>query len=287
MIIPIDFLRHEPILSENFPFDEFPFEISIVDLIKLYSSDMEKLHYIRQKFYLTEEEKEMYNQLTGIVNTINVHFSSQIEDSEVVYNSAEVNQSKEIFNSTDIQNSSLVVAGNTVQNSSQIFLSSFIFNCKKIINSTTITESQNVVEGYFINFSKNIYHSQNISNSSEVFDSKNIEDSYFCTNCNNIKHCMFCEDLTDSEYYLFNKPIDPQIFEIIKKQYKNLLDIYLKFTSGWPVTLNTPEVPTIDRMWVRYYETVPEKFWKWVRTLPEYNSDFMFHLTTLPDFLDK
>ena len=279
MIIPIDFLKREPILSETFPFDKFPIEISTLDLIKLYSSDTEMLHYIRQKFYLTEEEKEVYNQLTGVVNIANVHFSSQIENSEIVYNSTEVNQSKEIFNSTDVQNSSLVVAGNTVQNSTQIFLSSFIFNCKKIINSTTITESQSIVEGYFTNFSKNIYRSQNISNSSEVFDSKNIEDSYFCTNCNNIKHCMFCENLTDSEYCLFNKPVDPQIFEIIKKQYKNLLDVYLKFTSGWPVTLNTPEVPVIDRVWVRYYETIPEKFWKWVRTLPEYTSEFMFHLT--------
>jgi hypothetical protein len=87
---------------------------------------------------------------------------------------------------------------------------------------------------------------------------------------------------------IFNQQVTPTQFEAIKKQLLTILGEYLlNYVDEWPVDLIIAEVPKINRKFQQHYQAIPSKFWKWLKTLPNYSSQQMFHLTCLPEFLTK
>ena len=285
MLIPTNFLKHDSVLH-SLPYEDKEY-YSINELLQLTKDDKEKLYYVKEQFHFSQANNELYLQLLNIQSSQDVLYSKDIIHSQSIFNSENVNNSKSIHKSTEIKNSEVVVGSDVVNNSSQVFLSSFVDNSNKITSSLTVDNSTNIVHSQFIVNSSNVYESTNVIDSNIVFRGVNLEDCYFCNNSKDLKHCICCSGVSGGEYLIFNTKVDTKMFEIIKKQFVSMMDCLLKFTNGWPVVLTTAETPVIDRNFVRHYETIPQKFWKWVKTLPNYSDTHMFYLTSLPEFLTK
>ena len=284
MLIPINHLVKNPVLSK-LTYDKA--EYSISELLDLAKGDKNILYYLKDQYMFTEADKDLYNIFLQIANSDNILYSNQVTDSKYIYHSENVVNSNNIHNSTEVDNSNIVIGSDVVSNSSQVFLSSFIDNCQKVESSLTVNDSINIIHSRFIIKSKNIYESNNIIDSNIIFRGLNLEDCYFCNDAKNLKHCICCCGISNEEYLIFNKKVDEKLFEVIKKQFLTIMDCLLKYTYGWPVDFLIAETPVIDRNFVRHYETIPPKFWKWVKTLPNYSDEFMFYLTSLPEFLTK
>jgi hypothetical protein len=239
--------------------------------------------------YLTpnEEEVMLYHQVLGNENNDTILDCHRTKNSQRVFYSSDINKCKDIHKSQEISESEVVINSSTVENSAQIFLSEFIYSSIKVINSRNINYSTNIIDSTYVVHSKNVYKGNLISYSSEIYKSLNLEDCYLCSDCSNLKHCFGCQGLEDVEYYIFNKSVGKEHFEIIKKQYLSFIDCLLKYVDNWPVDIISTEIPRIDRKFPRHYQTLPSKFWKWVKTLPNYSDEAMFNLTCLPEFLTK
>ena len=285
MLIPFNFLRDDKILS-TLQYEENEF-YSVSDLLNLAKNESKILHYIKEQFRFDQQDLDLYYNLLNVKSSDNIIYSKNIDNSKFVFNSEDVVNGKNIYNSSDVVDSEIIVGCDVISNSTQIFLSSFIDKSQKIASSLTVNNSTNIVCSKFVINSKNVYEGINIIDSNIIFRSTNVEDCYFCNDCKNIKHCICCGGQIDGEYLIFNKKVDAKMFEIIKKQFMSMMDCLLKFTYGWPIDFVVPETPIIDKNFVRHYETIPPKFWKWVKTLPNYSDEFMFYLTSLPEFLTK
>jgi hypothetical protein len=96
---------------------------------------------------------------------------------------------------------------------------------------------------------------------------------------------MFCDGLEDAEYCIFNVPIDKERYEIIEKQYKKYLTELLAFVRDWPEELATNEIVLPTKKFDDWYYPISEKFWKWARTLPGFDSVILYRITLLSDFI--
>jgi hypothetical protein len=285
MLIPFNFLQDDKILSTlQYKENEF---YSVSDLLYLAKDESKILYYIKEQFRFDSQDLDLYHNLLNVKSSDNIMYSKNVDNSKFVFNSEDVVNSKNIHNSSDVGNCEIVVGCDVISDSTQAFLSSFVDKSHKVTSSLTVSSSTNIVCSKFVINSKNIYEGTNVIDSNIIFRSVNVEDCYFCNDCKNVKHCICCSGQTDAEYLVFNKKVDEKMFEIIKKQFTSMMDCLLKFTYGWPVDFTAPEFPIIDRNFVRHYETIPPKFWKWVKTLPNYSDEFMFYLTSLPEFLTK
>jgi hypothetical protein len=133
--------------------------------------------------------------------------------------------------------------------------------------------------------SKSVIDSFSVFDSSEIINCSNVFESYFCKDSMGIKHCMFCQDIEDAEYCIFNKPIDKKYFELIEKQYLKYLTELLDFIRDWPkdLTVRSGETPT--RKFDDWYHSISPRFWKWARTLPNFDAMLLYNITMLPQIL--
>ena len=239
--------------------------------------------------YLTpnEEEKALYHNILHNENNSDILDCDNTCNSTRIFNSSHIENSKDVHSSKDIKNSNVVINSESVENSGQVFLSEFVYDSNKVLNSNNVNKSVSIIDSTYVVRSHNIYMSNLITGCAEIYKGINLEDCFFCKECSNIKHCFGCYGLKEGEYYIFNKQVSPEHFEIIKKQYLSIMTMILKYVDSWPIDIIYVEIPKINRKFPQHYETIPAKFWKWVKTLPNYSDKHMHYLTFLPEFLTK
>ena len=96
---------------------------------------------------------------------------------------------------------------------------------------------------------------------------------------------MFCDGVEDVEYYIFNQQIDKERYKMLEKQYKKYIDGLLEFVSDWPSELVSATYCAPTLRFDDWYHSIPTKFWKWARTLPGYDSMFLYNMTMFPEIL--
>lgn len=246
------------------------------------------LHWCRDNFTLTKEEEEkFYFKPLNIINSNHIERSQNVLDSNYIVRCENVECSSNIFSSNNIRNSQNIVSCDEIENSKSVFNSSFVYDSQKIIDSVNVNNSTNIISSKYIIKSANIYQSSSVSRSGEIYKGNALKDCYFCRECSNLKNAFFCVGITDQENVLFNKPIDADELQIIKKQYNSIMKELLCYVKEWPEEIFTFTIPTVDLNFLNHYSTIKDKFWKWVKTLPNYSDEFMFYLTSLPEFLTK
>lgn len=151
--------------------------------------------------------------------------------------------------------------------------------------SQNVENSRNIVRGTTIFDSSSVFDSKAVLSSREIRNSSNVTDSAFCANCKNIKNCLFCFDLSDQAFQIFNTPIDPTRFAIIKAQYIKLLSEELNFIKEWPDNPLKAIIPQVIERFDRHYQVLSDKFWRWIKTLPGYDENLLYQITFLPQLL--
>lgn len=265
----------------------YPNGAEMIDIIQDSHISKEMLHWGKKTLTYTPEELEAYNKSCDIVNSDKIWYSSKIYDSEYIVRSKEVSSSKHIFHGNDITNSIDIVRSENVENSKQIFDSLMIEECEKVVAGKNISFSVNVCESNMVIKSRNIIGSDNIFNSSEIFKCFNTSYSHFCQNCKNIKHCMFCKDLENVEYCIFNQQIDKDQYDYFVKQYDKYIKELLNFVLEWPEELVEEKTISYTRKINVWFLSLAPKFWKWVVTLPNFDSMILYNITLLPEILQN
>ena len=241
------------------------------------------LHWGYQWLDPNEEEIAAYWKRVDVVDSEGVFESEHILNSLLVSKSTRINTCQEIYNSEDITQSQYVVGSQFVDESTNIGTSSFVNNSYAILLSKNIENSTEVLESTNIYNSKGIFQSNDILNGHSVWKSTNLTDCSFCFECANLKNSLFCIQQNDNEYLLFNKPIDKSRFEIIYKQYQKYASFYITLTTGWNV--HNGDLPIKIYDYRKHTGEITESFWKWVETLPGYDSQILYSLTFNSRFL--
>lgn len=209
-------------------------------------------------------------------NNYIVSFSNKITQSRFVHNSVNVDSSSNVSNSQNVNNSNL------------IFNSNFITDSTQVSESSNINESFNTVLSSSIFASKNIFNSFDICESSELLRCKNTSSSYFCSDCVEIQDCMFCfglnKSLDSAQYHLFNKPIDEKRFGYILRRYKQF-ELELLYVDSWPDEIVVPITLRPLYNFNTHYKNIPQVFWDWAKTLPNYDPMILYNITMNPLFL--
>lgn len=214
-----------------------------------------------------------------------IYQSDNIINSQIIVESENIKNSSHIFYSTNVEDSKDIVESDEVTNCKQVFLSSMIENSEKIAKSLNVSNSKNICESSMISESIDVFKSTNVFESKQIERSKNITDCFFVAQCDNLAHSLFCFDQHDNQHLLFNQPIDPMRFELIKKQYNKYFRDYLCFATGWYRELATAAVPKIHYNFNSHYNIISEKFWTWVESLPNFDKQILYSITINTRFL--
>lgn len=266
----------------------FPNGGELMDVIQHRFVHPETLHWGFANLITTQEEREAYYKKLAINvdNYFTVYECDHIEGGEYITRSSHIKNSNYIFSCKEVVDSNNVSSSDSVERSNQIFNSEFVYDSEKVYQSKNITQSLNVINSDYVVRSSSIMNATNINNSHYVHGltigrTKQVKDSMFITECVNVKKCLFCSEIKDREYMLFNKPVDPDEFELISNQLKNILAGWqAEFVKGeWPEGTIPLDSPQIQRNIMRQFAQLPEKFWRWVKTLPNYDSMVLYAVT--------
>lgn len=263
----------------------YPQGAEMIDIIRDRHIAKDFLHWGREHLAHSTEELKAYCESCSIVNSNDFWYSTNIENSRFIVKSKEIKNSERVFYSSDVENSLDIVHGETVEDSAQIFSSSLVSDSKMIAHCNNVSQSKNICFSTMIMNSVNIRESKSVFDSSEIINGVNVSDSYFCSNCENIRHCMFCDGIKDVEYYLFNQPTTKERFEFFVRQYKKFMNTLLCFTPEWPSDITATCAPALTLRPDFWYEPISDKFWKWARTLPNFDSMFVYKMTMLKKIL--
>lgn len=214
-----------------------------------------------------------------------IYNSADVIDSNIVVESQKISGSRHIFYSSDVIDSIEVVGSNIIKNSKQIFSSSIVTNSNKVYKSSNVNDSENIVGSTTIINGRSLIDSMLCFDCSEVVDSKSLENCFFCFDCMDSTNLMFCNGLKNSEYCIFNKPIGKRQFDLFARQYRDFMTDMLAFAREWPNESAKAEAPFIHMNFKLWYDPISKEFWKWVRTLPNFDSMMVYNMTMLPDFL--
>lgn len=263
----------------------YPNGAEMADIIRDKHISKEFLHWGREHLTHSPEELEIYAQACNVVNTDGYWYSQDVRDSKYVIKSKQVAASVGVFNSNDIVNSSDIVDSESILDSKQVFGSSMVDDSEKVYKGQNVTRSVNICNSTMVADSKNVIDSCGIFDSSEIIRCLNVSDSHFCQDCKEIKYCMFCNELEEAEYCLFNKPVEKKHYELFEKQYLKYLTERLDFVREWPEDLLATISVTPTRKFDDWYHPISPRFWKWARTLPNFDPMFLYNITMLPEIL--
>lgn len=287
MFITANLLREYKACKQGIRYIErfYPAGAEMIDIIKDKHIPKEMLHWGREHLSSTPEELQAYCAVCNIIDSEGFWYSTDVINSKYIVKSKNVKDSRSIFESSDITYCQDVTNTEDAENSSLIFHSTMIDSCTKVYKGNNIVASINICNSTMVARSKNVFGSNTIFDSSEIIRCNTVTNSHFCQDCKDIDHCLFCEGLTGVEYYIFNKPVDKNLYEMFEKQYKKYMTAQLDFISDWPKDLivNTHIAPT--RKFDDWFHPISEKFWKWTRTLPNFDSMLIYNITMLPENL--
>ena len=287
MVVTAELLSNFTGIEKIVPYFEkmYPNGASLIDIINTKNINKQFLHWLKEHFSFSERELRAYAEACCIHNCDGYWYSENAINSTYVIHSKNVQDSRGVFHSTDITKSTDVVNCESVDNCTQVFFSNMVDECKKILRSANATRSFVICDATGIIGSKNIINSSSVFNSSEIINSTNVSNSHFCQNCKNIKHCLFCLDLENAEYHIFNQPIEKEWYEQFERQYEKYQTADLEFVEEWPEDLLSSAVGITNKSFDNWFVKVSERFWKWARTLPGFDSMLIYEITMLPDIL--
>jgi hypothetical protein len=75
------------------------------------------------------------------------------------------------------------------------------------------------------------------------------------------------------------------MYELFEMQYLKYMSTHLSFIAEWPENLVVGIHVTPTRKFDDWYHSIPKKFWKWMRTLPGFDSMLIYTITMLPEIL--
>lgn len=219
--------------------------------------------------------------MSDFIGCSNYYNCQNIQDSQYIVHSSDVDFSSFVHDSTSISHSTDVYKSDDVTNSLRIFESEFVYSSEKVFGANNIEDSHNIVISKGIYNSCNIYSCSNIMASGELRFCENITASNFCVDSKDLKNCLFCYELEGKEYHIFNQPIDKARFEAILKQYQRIMGgLELDYMrEPWPESMLTPSLPSPFAYFNKHYLQLPDKFWKWVQTVPGYDADLLYKMT--------
>lgn len=271
----------------------FPEGAELIDIINHKYTTYGALHWGFNHLVTSLEEQQAYWEKVKVdTPTIwTIYESDNITDSSYVSRSSHVYNSEYVFSSKEVTDCNSILSSDHVERSRQIMNSEFCYDSNKVFQGRNINNSHNIINSDYV------VNSNCVINSSLVVDSFCIGDwlgrtsqitaSWFVTNCKNMDHCLFCSQEENGKYLLFNKPIAPEQFELIKKQLASILrDWEPTYTAEeWPSEIIPMESPRLQRNPIKQYEHLPEAFWRWVTTLPNYDPTILYSITFNPQLL--
>lgn len=262
-----------------------PNGFTIPEFLALKEAPSDYIHWVFERIISTEEELALYTAKMNIVNSKHYYYAENIENCEFIVKSKNIKNCTRVFSSKQIENSTEIAESEDVENSSIIFNSTFINNGTKIDHSSNIANASNVYRSFGVVNSKNIFESTDVFGSYDLIRCNSATNCYFCVDCSSIANCMFCSNITDAEYHIFNKPVTKERYEFFVAQYQKYWNGELAFIEEWPSDLTKSFWirPTLD--FSKWYAPIPEKFWKWTKTLPGYDSFVLYEMTMLPEIL--
>ena len=262
----------------------FPNGGELSEVIQHKYINTEFLHWGYTHLIVSDKERELYWDKVGVDKESRgtCYISSNVINSHYVSRANNVENSEYVFVSESVYDSEVVFGCTNVENSGEIYDSEFIEDCRRVNNSRNVVRSNNIAASTFVVDSNSIINSSIITNSSYVggLSSARVSDSAFIDNCEDIDHCLFCTGIKDKKYLLFNKPIDPKQFELIRKQMTRILDNWSTcLVYEWPEATVNIEKPRLIRNAEKQYQNLPDTFWRWVKTLPGYDPEILYAIT--------
>ena len=237
------------------------------------------LYFLRKYVGFSKEEEERYNEVCDVKNSTNVWRSKQIEDSRDIMRAIRVTDSEKVRDSSDISSSSFVYDSSKVENSTNVKNSVNIIDSDKVLRSKDITNSEQVVCSTSIDWCDNVFYSVSLTDCGYIYQSENLSDSYFCGFMKNSDHCLFCTNLEDKKYFIFNKEVEPQIFEGVQEQ----LHLMLQAEAPQMVEVadnkfNGEERFNFNARYDSVFNGLSKEFYGWIGTLPNYSDDVFIEL---------
>lgn len=273
----------------------FPNGGELIDVISHRFITPEILHWGFTNLTTTPQEKEIYYTKLKIdcADRETIYHCNDITNSRWVTRSSNVVNSEYIFNSNDVDTCNDILSSSNIQDSHEIFHSEFVYNSQDVIDSANINDSHNIVNCNYVVNSHSIINSSNVTGSAYVSGfvvgrNKHIKNSRFIEECENIKHCLFCSKIAGAEYMIFNKQADVEDYTMIVKQLDRLLkDWKMELVKDdiWPSQTIPLDSPVIQRNVIKQYASLPESFWRWVKTLPNYDPMVLYSITYNKDLL--
>lgn len=257
----------------------FPDGIEMIELIQTKHIPHEMLHWGFDHLPWNEKERETYESVLEIISSQHYHGSEKLFDSSFIGKSKKIHSSSFVFNSENVRNSNIINESQDVDDSQRIFKSNFVYSSSNVYGSTNITNSNNIYNVIYALNSRNCAGGKNIVDSSEIFNSENVENSFFCTSVNTLQNCYFCNKITDATNMVFNRPVGERIMSNIRVQYEKFLaEISPRIIEEIPST-SINIMPVVNLNFSSYFEQLPNEFWRWVRSLPGYDSEIMYNIT--------
>lgn len=262
----------------------FPNGAELSDVIQHKYVNTEFLHWGYTHLDSTKEEKTLYWKKLKVddESRLTCHLSEEVSESYCVRRSTLVEGSRYVGSSKSVFDSEMISNCTNVENSKEIYASEFVEDSSKIINCRNVVRSNNVVASNFVVDSKFVWNSSVVTNSMCVGglfpdSTKKIDTCAFIDNCENLHHCLFCSGQKNGEYLLFNQSIAPMQFDLIKKQLDRILsDWEPAVVENWPEPSIILESPKVVLNVAERYGNLPESFWRWITTLPNYNPDVLY-----------
>ena len=181
------------------------------DIISIYSSD-KKFKIYNQKYWWSDKWDAMdYGREFDFNRWFFEQFSELLKDVPD-YPLFQVNLENSNYCNilANSKNCYLVFASSKLENC-MYWVS--IERCKSVLDCIMVKDSQNCYESFMLNNCFNLFYSKKCNNCSN---------SYFLNECDNCNNCLFCSDIKNKDYYIWNKKVTKNEFEIKKKEILNL-----------------------------------------------------------------
>lgn len=284
MFITVDILQKRGACQEYLDFFQkhYPDGVEMLHMIEHGHMPYHALHWGYKWLDPNEEEIAAYWQRVAVVDSEGINESDHVTNSKIVSHSSTITDSEEIYRSKNVNASNYITYSEDVENSQDVGNSSFIWDSRQVLNSSNITNSEEVFESTYIVNSDGVFRSSNIVEGMGIWNSHNLTDCGYCADCKDLKNSLFCQGAEDGEYMLFNKPIDKVRFETIYKQFKKFSP-HAQLTEPWKRIQG--QTPRVNYNYKKHHAGISIGFWRWVRTLPNFDPMVMYSITFDPQFL--
>lgn len=284
MKITLDMLINLKACKEGISFfkKHFPEGATIEQLFEVQHLPESFIHWGLGKLPLDIKEKELCYKKLNINHSKAVVESSNIQDSALILNSYNIKNSTMVYASTIVENSTDIFHSSRVFDSSYVYDSKFVYNSNNIGASSNVTGGSNIFNSIDVENSQDIKDSSHIVSSSGLYLCNNLSFSHFSARCNNGENLIFCQDCQGTNM-LFNQPVSEQSITRIKHQIE--LMRLPELTMGKVTSDRLDGEMELVNNYQQYFANLPQDFWEWVKTVPNYDPMIMYMITLNPDLI--